>query len=97
MKDLQTVTEILDRQVDESTVKYFDYVEHRLKEALDQVQHAKTKFISSGGDHHAVQELVHELSRLDLGFERAISIVNKIAVVREEKELIEQLQEEAEE
>lgn len=88
-KDMEVAQGVLQRQVDDGAEYYFDFVEHRLKEALEKVETAKTIFLKTQ-DYHAIQNLVIELSNLNLGFERAVKLTNKIAIVQEDIAILEE-------
>lgn len=92
MKDVNTATELLNRRVDEASIKFFDHVEFQLKDAINKVQQARERFQASNGDHHFVQTLVCDLSHIDFGFDRAIKVVNNVTIAKEELETITQLQ-----
>lgn len=91
--DINTAQEILDRQVTDGAVYYFDFVEHRLQDALKKVEAAKKVFLSTQ-DYHAIQKLVIDLSQLNLGFDKAVVLTNKISSIHEEIEILEDLADE---
>lgn len=80
---LDTVTELLDRQVKDGVIFYFDFVEKNLLDAIKEVQQNK-KIFENTQDFHAILKLATELSKLNLAHERAVILTNKIATTKEE-------------
>lgn len=91
MHDLQTAREILDQKVKREGRQYFEYVKHRLQDAVSRVDQAQDKF-EANQDYHSIKELVHELQHLDLGFERAILLTNRVSSLNEEIHILEDLE-----
>ena len=85
--DLETANDLLERQIKDIVDKYFEFVKHRLSDAMNDVERQENIF-AGNGDYHVIKNVVERLSNLNLGHERAIIATHKLALLEEEvKEL----------
>lgn len=89
--DLETAHTLLDHHIDEGIKNYFDFLEHQLTEAITKTKQHRDRFKASK-DYHEIKEMVTFLSHLDLGFERAIVITNRVATSQEEIIVLEDIE-----
>ena len=86
--DLETAQELLDRGIQEGVTEYFEFVRHRLEDALVRVNTTEELYAKTG-DHRAILQLVKTLSELDFGYSRAVQLVYKVTKRAEEVALLE--------
>lgn len=89
MHDLETAKELLDRSVKDGINEYFEFIRHRLEDAVNALDHAENTF-EKNGDYHVVGDLVQYLSVLDMGHSRAIKLVHKVSMLHEEVFILEE-------
>jgi len=96
MHDLEFAKELYERNVKAGVGQYFDFVVHRLNEAITSIQRNEDDFKKTG-NHRAIQNTVDVLSRMDLGYGRACLLIHRLAILEEDVFILELDKEEKEE
>ena len=87
--DLQIAKETFEHKIKDGSKEYFEFVRHQLAITTTAVENCERSF-AKNGDYHCILKLVDMLSKLDLGYTRAIRVVHQMSILSEDILILEE-------